>query len=260
MPFKVDWLIKGRVIHDWLSGNVEMDDIAETSKLITDLMRQGDPPLVHLIVDILDVTRLPLGINIGKINQYMQHTKEPNLGWSLVITESMFMRFLASVVTQIAQGRFRAFTTMEDALAFLQDVDASLPPLPSKIPDFGAETASSEPVAETKDSDTKIPASEPVAEVINSEIVTPSSTPVAEVGSSDTEKSSSSTPASEAGSSDTEKSSSSTPASEAGNSDMEKSSSSTPAAEAGSSDTEKSSSTPAAEAGSSDTEKSQPAP
>lgn len=133
MPYTVDWMVEGRVVLDRLSGEVTMDDIAQTSERITDLMRQGKPPMVHLIVELTAVEKLPMGIHIGKINQYMMHTKEPNLGWSLVVTKSIFLRFLASVATQVARGRYRAFDTFEEAVAFLADVDATLPEFQAQV-------------------------------------------------------------------------------------------------------------------------------
>jgi hypothetical protein len=144
MAYEVTWLVAGRIILDKLSGNIQMDEIATTSELITNLVREGSPKQVHLIVHILEVNKLPVGINVGKVNQYMKHTQEPNLGWTLVITTSMFLRFLASVVTQVAGGRFRAFATYEEALAFLQELDStlSLLPEPEKV---DSQTPSSAP-------------------------------------------------------------------------------------------------------------------
>ena len=41
------------------------------------------------------------------------------------------LKFVGSVVTQLAKARFRAFGTFDEALAFLQEQDATLGALPS---------------------------------------------------------------------------------------------------------------------------------
>jgi hypothetical protein len=127
MAYEIKWYVEGRIIYDRLYGDLTFDDAVQTSSILTDYLGRAAPlPLIHVIVDLSEMERMPLEVNLKRFNQAMQHMKAPNLGWTLMITSHPIARFLASTLTQIARARFRTFTSREEALAFLSDQDETL--------------------------------------------------------------------------------------------------------------------------------------
>ncbi len=147
MAFKVSWYIQGRVIYDEVWGAVTIDDVSGTSDALRVLLDEatGGEQRCHVIVDITRLSRLPL--TLGQTNKAISHFKHPNLGWSLLVNRNKFALFLASVIAQMFRARFRAFATIEEALQFLIEQDASLEapikqqglPVSSAVPEADAE-------------------------------------------------------------------------------------------------------------------------
>ena len=81
--------------------------------------------MVHILVDLREAAELPVGVH--EISRVLTHLREPDIGWSLIITDNKMIRFAGSIATQLAQARFRAFTDFDEAYAFLVEQDQSLP-------------------------------------------------------------------------------------------------------------------------------------
>ena len=57
------------------------------------------------------------------------------MGWLLVITNNRMIKYLGSMVSGLSSVRYRAFTSVDEALAFLNEVDSTLPDLLAKEQD-----------------------------------------------------------------------------------------------------------------------------
>jgi hypothetical protein len=122
MPVEVSWLVPQRIVYERFTGEVTVQDIRQNSELVAPLMAEGIP-LIHTIIDVSDITAHP-GINDIRNSTSMEIYEGE--GWRILVGANAVARFVGSIILQIMQRRFRAFSTMDEALQFLDDQDDSL--------------------------------------------------------------------------------------------------------------------------------------
>lgn len=126
MSYEVKWQMDDAVILVKLAGDMDIQDFPKFDRLILKHLDESQRPLVHLWVDLKDVTQFPA--NVLQVNKALTHKTHKRLGWTLLITDNRVIRFVGYMITQIAKARFRAFTTEEEARSFLYQVDPELTP------------------------------------------------------------------------------------------------------------------------------------
>ena len=128
MPHTISWLLQGRIVHTDFYGEMVAEEIQEATREIIELMDEGDGPLVHVITDTTGLGRYL--IKVGLVNSSaLDALRHPKMGWSIIISDNNVVKYLSGIVTGISRARFRAFGTLEEGLAFLNQVDSSLPDL-----------------------------------------------------------------------------------------------------------------------------------
>lgn len=128
MPFEVGWLVENRVILTRYTGVIAVDDIHEQMGQTKSLMLQGTP-LIHSIIDLSQIEKWP---PLNVVNEF--RTTEIGdvrlkMGWSIIVADNMLLKFGTSLFTPIFKLRQRVFSTLDEALTFLQGEDHTLPPL-----------------------------------------------------------------------------------------------------------------------------------
>ena len=133
MPYEVSWFIERRVVRAVLTGDLTIRDAEAASLLTSQFILKGQPPLVHLIADTTGLGKFPT--NLSLINgEASHHLRNPNIGWTIVISSSTATRFVSSIMTQVTRVRFRMFSTWDQSIAFLLQQDETLSDLmPPKI-------------------------------------------------------------------------------------------------------------------------------
>ncbi len=136
MPTSVDWYLEGRVIAARLYGNIEASDIEAIANDMVELVEASDAPLVHILVDVQDMTGFPKSLSaVSKASSAIAGNKR--VGWAVHYgTDNQLLKFLSYMVTQMFKVRFRLEKTKEEAVAWLQSKDASLPPLDASYEPF----------------------------------------------------------------------------------------------------------------------------
>jgi hypothetical protein len=126
MNYEISWLLKGRIVLHQTFALPTQDDVAQMDEQFLDYLEQAEAPLLHFIYDMSAQDKVP----DLKTMANMEFTRHPAMGWAIVIgTVNPMTKFLITTVSQINKTRFRMFTTREEALAFLQEVDNTLPQL-----------------------------------------------------------------------------------------------------------------------------------
>lgn len=129
MPYEVTWLVPDRVILARHYGKFTREDLhaylAESFALRDSADQTPGAPLVHTVTDASAMTSQDM--NIGDLRTVLEQLREQRVGWSVYISPNPVTRFLASIGHQFAGVRYRAFGTMAEAIAFLQDADKTLP-------------------------------------------------------------------------------------------------------------------------------------
>ncbi len=122
MPFKVEWLVDKRVILTTINGEIDLDLVDNVTRTIAQFFDEGQLPLVHLIIDALDVSRFSANLlNTTKLtDRYMKH---PLFGWGIAITANPMIKFIGAIATGVTKTRYRTFGSREEAFTFLAEMD-----------------------------------------------------------------------------------------------------------------------------------------
>jgi hypothetical protein len=123
MPHQISYLIEKRVIYHHFNGHITIDEIREGSAAAAELIRGGEP-LVHDIVDASGVT--DLDFHLRQLFSVANFTKEPQLGWMILVGGNPLVRFFATMLGQVGRVNFHTANNLDEAFAILQRVDPSL--------------------------------------------------------------------------------------------------------------------------------------
>jgi hypothetical protein len=123
MPFEITWYEKGRIVNARALGNLDLDEIADANRRISEQVNQGKPP-VHLFIDATAVGKVPT--NLNQLKKGMEILNNPNLGWAILIGANPIAHFLATVISQVMKLNFTIVATTDDAVAFLARQDSTL--------------------------------------------------------------------------------------------------------------------------------------
>jgi hypothetical protein len=125
MTVKTQWYVPDAVILVQFSGETTVDDMRQYIQDAYTLSDQSSRSLVHVIADSSNVTK---GVNIKDVMKTLANVKpHPKAGWNITIGEKdKLIKFTTDVARQILRLRTRSFDTIEEALAFLEDIDSSI--------------------------------------------------------------------------------------------------------------------------------------
>lgn len=127
MPFEISWLVEGRVIFAKLSGVLNEQDATLYDEHICYYLNWGKAAYIHSVVDCTQLQQIPSFQTLA----HMKLLQHPHLGWTVTIgtNRNKVVHMLMSMMSQRGKGRLRQVEEMDDALAFLQEIDLKLPDL-----------------------------------------------------------------------------------------------------------------------------------
>lgn len=126
MPYKLDWIVPGKVLFGRMWGEPQADEIREFSPSINQAVASGQPP-VHCIVEVTEINRTPF--NLRELNSFLNRDNTDSFGWFVLISDNLLARFLGTAVIQLARMRVRVFNDRPSAFRFLNEIDSTLPDL-----------------------------------------------------------------------------------------------------------------------------------
>ena len=124
MGFRVSWHIPHRVYRMQVWGDISLEELKAGSDAAIEFLQIGTAP-VHCIGDARYIRKAPYSIEgILKATQVL---KEPNLGYFLFLSNSQSLNLIGSFVSELSNVNFKSFMKPDDAIAFLQQQDDTLP-------------------------------------------------------------------------------------------------------------------------------------
>lgn len=123
MAYEISWLIDERLILITFTGVLTREDLYAVSEAAFTMAESGTAP-VHSITDGTHLTSVEIGID--DLRKIMENRSYKS-GWSVTVTPGRMERFLASIANQLFRMKSRHFATFEEAIAFLKDIDPTLP-------------------------------------------------------------------------------------------------------------------------------------
>lgn len=128
MPYQTEWYVAKRIIVTTYTGNISIEDIHGQIEETRRLINEGTP-LIHSIIDLSKIDKWP---PLNVVNEFRAMDIEAvreRIGWSIIVANNMVLKFGSSLFAPIFNLRQRIFTTVDEALAFLHENDATLPDL-----------------------------------------------------------------------------------------------------------------------------------
>jgi hypothetical protein len=122
MTPQVRWYLGGRIVYALLQGDtLSLRELKDLNERLLPFMRQSGTAQVHVIIDASSVKRIQP--NPSGASQTLSYTGEHALGRSVVITSE-------ALTTQVKKLwgslKVNSFTSLEEGLFFLEDVDDTL--------------------------------------------------------------------------------------------------------------------------------------
>lgn len=124
----VTWLVEDKLLlfNSW--GKVNVNELTEMDHRIGAMLENSTAPLVHGIHDHSRAEHIPSAKDLMKVKS----GNHPRVGWLIIVgLDNKLMKFFVSATGQVFGLRLRFMDTVAEALAFLQDVDSTLPDLQS---------------------------------------------------------------------------------------------------------------------------------
>lgn len=123
MQVGVSWYREGYLIYIDIPAEFDIAEWQQANLQITDMIRRGTPP-VHVIIDMLANQKHP--VNPKEIIGATTWLKEPQIGWTVHMTKNRLVKMLGMITIQAFTARYRQVVTLEEALAFLAEIDHRL--------------------------------------------------------------------------------------------------------------------------------------
>lgn len=124
MSFELSWYIPNRIISVRLTGELDIDDVEAMAMDVAEMLEEGHAP-IHILLDDVDGGRPPISLN--KLKSKVELGTHPSLGWIVAIGEANpVAKFLIPLLMQVVKIKFVRHSTMETAIAFLEQRDISL--------------------------------------------------------------------------------------------------------------------------------------
>ena len=129
--YRFSWMLEGRIIFVEMKGDLAAAPVEYMQAFdseINQLLDQGSAPLVHSIGDMRMVSSMP---DFRVMSRVFTFPKNPHMGWQLMVGMEMnpAVRVISHITSQIFRVRNRQMNTVDEAVAFLQKVDSTLPDL-----------------------------------------------------------------------------------------------------------------------------------
>jgi len=126
MPYTVEETVPGQVMLAEIYGEVTWEDFENSCNEQMRLMENSDHDLMHIIAKMDRAESHPT--SLGRLNSIFKPLMtHPKYGWLVVIgMNNRLTIFLTTTLAKIFKIRYHTEDSVEDAIAFLKRVDATL--------------------------------------------------------------------------------------------------------------------------------------
>ena len=130
MPVEVVWFEQDHVVRLNLVGDVTIEDMQEAVKTYIEMIESVEGNwLIHTLHDADHMESLPKSLKqtANVVRDAFQH---PRSGWTIAYAvHKPVLKLFGNMITGMLRVRYRIMESQADALAFLQQVDQTLPEL-----------------------------------------------------------------------------------------------------------------------------------
>lgn len=122
MHAEVSWLVAGRLIFIRMGGHMTLEKVAEITRQVSGMMNEGQAP-IHVLADLCEVQSYPT--NLIELSKLADRTQLGLVGWIILVSNNLLIRFSTSMFSQVAGAKTRTFNTYEEAIVFMNEREPS---------------------------------------------------------------------------------------------------------------------------------------
>jgi hypothetical protein len=127
MSVDFEWLVPQHISYARFAEEVTVAQLEITNTLMVSYARQVPAPRTyHAVFDCLATDEFPLRISVLMQDHLASYSKEPNMGYIVVITANPVMQLVGSIVLRLRHTNFHMARNLEDGLGFLRVKDTSI--------------------------------------------------------------------------------------------------------------------------------------
>lgn len=122
MPIETKWYIKNRVVYQRHYGKMTVADFIQAKSALLAFLDEGNAP-IHCVVSLINIETYP---SLLEMQKFAQRSEHPSTGWTILVINNTVIRFISSLLVQLATKQFKTVSTMQEAWSFLCDRDSTL--------------------------------------------------------------------------------------------------------------------------------------
>ena len=126
MPYQTRWYVEKRIILTSYTGIIGVEDIRGQIDETHALIEEGIP-LIHSIIDLSQIEKWPPLSVVNEFRSMNIDSVRERIGWSIIVANNVVLKFGSALFSPIFKLRQRIFSNLDEALAFLQENDPTLP-------------------------------------------------------------------------------------------------------------------------------------
>jgi hypothetical protein len=124
MPTEIGWLVEGQIILWKGKGQVSEADLQAAAEVFTKMLDSSPHQYVHLLADDTETTHYA----DPRAYAQMKSATHEKIGWIVVYGQKQkLFRFFTAIIAQLTKLRIRTVQTRGEALAYLWEIDNTLP-------------------------------------------------------------------------------------------------------------------------------------
>jgi hypothetical protein len=125
MPYSLDWLIPDEIIYIRYGATLSSEELYECLMTVHEMMDGSTRPIIHVINDVGGVeVAMPYKESMKAVREAGPNARA---GWTINIHEkSLLVKMGTAFGSSLFKMRYRAFDTMDEAIAHLKHADETL--------------------------------------------------------------------------------------------------------------------------------------
>ncbi|MEM9952865.1 MAG: hypothetical protein AAF846_14755 [Chloroflexota bacterium] len=126
MPHELSWHTPRRIAHARIFGDMGMEQLNAFTQELQHYVEDGDAP-IHVLLDDSEAGPPPLTIKEARAIFDMDKIDLTQLGWFVGIVEPKLMaKIMLPLMSSMMDIQYKRFDNIDDAIAFLEEEDATL--------------------------------------------------------------------------------------------------------------------------------------
>lgn len=118
MVYELNWLVPNRVLEMTMSGDIRAEEMRAMYREHIELVREEGLTPVHVLLDGRGIENLQ--IRIHEINTFLDSSATDLFGWTIIVTNNRFMKFLVVIFSKMTGSQFKTVDSYDEALMILK--------------------------------------------------------------------------------------------------------------------------------------------